>query len=68
LGPTAKEVLTLEWIDGTPLSDIKALVSKGYNLQDLAAMSSSPFCAPRCGTIFPCRHAPGNLFVDRKGA
>ena len=33
---TTKEVLTLEWIDGTPLSDIKALASKGYDLQDLA--------------------------------
>ncbi|MGH6822556.1 MAG: ABC1 kinase family protein, partial [Methylocella sp.] len=27
---TTKEVLTLEWIDGTPLSDIKTLALKGY--------------------------------------
>jgi len=52
IGRTAKEVLTLEWIDGTPLSDIKALVSKGYNLQDLGRNVVQSFCAPRCGTDF----------------
>jgi len=68
LDRTAKEVLTLEWIDGTPLSDIKALVPKAIICRISAAMSSSPFCAPRCGRIFPCRHAPGKFVRDPQGA
>ena len=34
---TAKDVLTLEWIDGTPLSDRAALEAKGFDLKQLAA-------------------------------
>src|SRR5262249_37624319 len=33
---TAREVLTLEWIDGTPLSDRAALQAKGFDLPALA--------------------------------
>ena len=32
---TAKDVLTLEWIDGTPLHDRAALEAKGFDLQAL---------------------------------
>ena len=33
---TTKEVLTLEWIDATPLSDRARLVAKGFDLRKLA--------------------------------
>ena len=62
---TTKEVLTLEWIDGTPLSDIKALASKGYDLQDLGRNVVQSFLrtAMRDGFFHADMHQ-GNLFVD----
>ena len=43
---TARTVLTLEWIDGTPLSDIAASTARGLDLKDARrASSSSPSCA-----------------------
>jgi len=65
---TAKEVLTLEWIDGTPLSDIKALARKGYNLQDLGRNVVQSFLrtAMRDGFFHADMHQ-GNLFVDPQG-
>jgi ubiquinone biosynthesis protein len=65
---TAKDVLTLEWIDGTPLSDIKALARKGYNLQDLGRKIIQFFLrtAMRDGFFHADMHQ-GNLFVDVEG-
>jgi ubiquinone biosynthesis protein len=65
---TTKEVLTLEWIDGTPLSDIKALASKGYDLQDLGRNVVQSFLrtAVRDGFFHADMHQ-GNLFVDAQG-
>jgi ubiquinone biosynthesis protein len=65
---TAKEVLTLEWIDGTPLSDVKAIASKGYNLQDLGRHVVQSFLrtAMRDGLFHADMHQ-GNLFVDAEG-
>lgn len=65
---TAKEVLTLEWIDGTPLSDIKALAHKGYDLQDLGRNVIQSFLrtAMRDGFFHADMHQ-GNLFVDAQG-
>ena len=34
---TARDVLTLEWIDGTPLYDRAKLEAKGFDLKALAA-------------------------------
>ena len=34
---TARDVLTLEWIDGTPLNDHAALAAKGFDLPTSAA-------------------------------
>jgi len=70
LGPDCeKRLLTLEWIDGTPLSDIKALARKGYNCRTLAATSSSPFCALRCGTGFSMPTCTREICsLTRKGA
>ena len=65
---TTKEVLTLEWIDGTPLSDIKALASKGYDLQALGRDVVQSFLrtAMRDGFFHADMHQ-GNLFVDAQG-
>ncbi len=65
---TTKEVLTLEWIDGTPLSDIKALASKGHDLQALGRHVVQSFLrtAVRDGFFHADMHQ-GNLFVDAQG-
>lgn len=65
---TTKEVLTLEWIDGTPLSDIKALARKGYDLPDLGRRIIQFFLRTvmRDGFFHADMHQ-GNLFVDAGG-
>lgn len=65
---TAREVLTLEWIDGTPLSDRAALAAKGFDLKHLgrAVMQSFLRHALRDGFFHADMH-PGNLFVDANG-
>jgi ubiquinone biosynthesis protein len=65
---TAKEVLTLEWIEGTPLSDREALKAKGFDLPRLAAAVIQTFLrhALRDGFFHADMH-PGNLFVDHEG-
>ena len=61
-------MLTLEWIDGTPLSDLKALAAKGYDLQDLGRNVIQSFLrtAMRDGFFHADMHQ-GNLFVDAQG-
>ncbi len=63
---TAKEVLTLEWIDGTLLSNRAALEAEGYDLKQLARAVIQSFLrhALRDGFFHADMH-PGNLFVDR---
>ncbi len=65
---TARNVLTLEWIDGTPLSDRAQLEAKGFNLKDLGRAVIQTFLrhALRDGFFHADMH-PGNLFVDRDG-
>ena len=65
---TAKNVLTLEWIEGTPLSDRAALSAKGYDLPYLghAVIQSFLRHALRDGFFHADMH-PGNLFVDADG-
>jgi ubiquinone biosynthesis protein len=65
---TAKDVLTLEWIEGTPLSDRAALAAKGINPKDLARAVIQTFLrhAMRDG-FFHADFHPGNLFVDDEG-
>jgi ubiquinone biosynthesis protein len=62
---TARDVLTLEWINGTPLSDRAALIAKGFDLKDLARAVLQTFLrhAMRDG-FFHADYHPGNLFVD----
>jgi len=65
---TAKGVLTLEWIDATPLSDRAALQAKGYDLPRLGRTLMQSFLrhALRDGFFHADLH-PGNLFVDADG-
>ncbi len=65
---TSREVLTLEWIDGTPLSDRAALQKKGFDLPGLARAVIQTFLrqALRDGFFHADMH-PGNLFIDDAG-
>ncbi len=65
---TAKGVLTLEWIDATPLSDRAALAAKNLDLKRLARAIIQTFLrhAIRDGFFHADMH-PGNLFVDDAG-
>jgi ubiquinone biosynthesis protein len=61
---TAREVLTLEWIDGIALSDVEALRRSGANLPRLARTVIQAFLrhAVRDGFFHADMH-PGNLFL-----
>ena len=65
---TARDVLTLEWVDGTPLTDRAALEAKGFDLPTLARALMQSFLrhAMRDGFFHADMH-PGNLFVDDDG-
>jgi ubiquinone biosynthesis protein len=65
---TAREVLTLDWIDGTPLNDHAALTAKGHDLVALGRNVIQTFLrhALRDGFFHADMH-PGNLFVDNDG-
>ena len=65
---TSKEVLTLEWVDATPLSDRARLQAKGFDLRQLARALIQSFLrhALRDGFFHADMH-PGNLFVDDEG-
>src|SRR4030095_7343604 len=61
-------VLTLDWIEGTPLSDRAMLTAKGFDLPQLARAVIQTFLrhALRDGFLHPDM-PPGNLFVDESG-
>ncbi len=65
---TAREVLTLEWIEGMPLHDHEALRAKGFDLASLGRAVIQNFLrhALRDGFFHADMH-PGNLFVDDTG-
>ena len=65
---TARDVLTLEWIDAIPLSDRARLEAKGLDLKRLACAVIQTFLrhALRDGFFHADMH-PGNLFVDDAG-
>ncbi len=64
----ARRVLTLEWIDGIPLSDHNALRAQDHNLKKLGTSLMQSFLkhAIRDGFFHADMH-PGNLFVDEVG-
>ena len=65
---TEREVLTLEWIDATPLHDRTQLEAKGFDLKSLGRAVIQTFLrhALRDGFFHADMH-PGNLFVDDAG-
>ena len=65
---TTKEVLTLEWVDGTKLSDVEGLAIRGYDLPDLGRKVIQIFLrhAMRDGFFHADMHQ-GNLFIDETG-
>jgi ubiquinone biosynthesis protein len=65
---TARDVLTLEWIDAIALSDRARIEAKGLDLKQLARAVVQTFLrhALRDGFFHADMH-PGNLFVDEAG-
>jgi ubiquinone biosynthesis protein len=65
---TAREVLTLEWIDGTKLTDRATLTGMGFDLPALGRGVIQSFLrhALRDGFFHADMH-PGNLFIDDGG-
>jgi ubiquinone biosynthesis protein len=65
---TAREVLTLEWVDGIKLHDRAALAARGFDLPALGRTVIQSFLrqALRDGFFHADMH-PGNLFVDDEG-
>lgn len=65
---SAKSVLTMEWIDGRKLSDIKGIASEGHDLVALSARLIQSFLrhAMRDGFFHADMHQ-GNIFVDPAG-
>jgi len=65
---TARNVLTMEWIDGTPLSDRAALMARELDHAKLGRALIQTFLrhALRDGFFHADMH-PGNLFVDAEG-
>ena len=65
---TARDVLTLEWIDGIRLSDIAAIDAAGFDRKLLARRLMQAFLrqALRDGFFHADMHQ-GNFFVDRVG-
>ncbi len=65
---TSRRVLTTEWIDGIPLSDIEALKRQGHDLNRLADTVVQSFLRQtlRDGFFHADLHQ-GNLFVDAAG-
>ncbi|MCG8562933.1 MAG: 2-polyprenylphenol 6-hydroxylase [Hyphomicrobiales bacterium] len=65
---SGRRVLTLEWIDGTPIADHDALREAGHDLKHLGTVLIQSFLrhAMRDGFFHADMH-PGNLFVDAAG-
>ncbi|MGL4395458.1 MAG: 2-polyprenylphenol 6-hydroxylase [Hyphomicrobium sp.] len=65
---TSKRVMTLEWIDGTPISNHAALSARGLDLNALGLVVMRSFLrhAMRDGFFHADMHQ-GNLFVDMAG-
>jgi ubiquinone biosynthesis protein len=65
---TAKEVLTLEWIDGLPLSQIAEIETAGHDRVALARVVIQSFLRQALGSgFFHADMHQGNLFVDARG-
>ena len=65
---TGKRVLTMEWIDGIPLTNRAALEASGYDLKDVAATVVRVFLQQAIvDGYFHADFHQGNLLLDRQG-
>src|SRR4029078_8740045 len=65
---TAKRVLTVEWIDGTPISHVDALKAKGFDTDALGLAVLRHFLRHAMrDCVFHADMHQGNLFVDDAG-
>ncbi|GJL92297.1 2-polyprenylphenol 6-hydroxylase [Hyphococcus sp.] len=65
---TAKRVLTIEWVDGTPLGDLKALDARGIDRKALANLVIHVFLKQALQTgFFHADMHQGNMIIDEKG-
>ena len=65
---TARRVLTIEWVEGIPLSDRAGLVAAGHDPVRLARVLIQSFLRQAIGDgFFHADLHPGNLFVDADG-
>ena len=66
---TARNVLTLAWIDGTSLNDRAALIAAGCDLASIGRAVIQTFSAPRAARrVFSCRHASRQPLRRCRGA
>ncbi len=65
---TGRDCLTMDWVDGTKLTDVKRIAEAGHDLKLLAATLVQSFLRHtlRDGFFHADMH-PGNLFVDADG-
>jgi len=65
---TSRRILTLDWIDGTPISDHAALDARGLDKKELGLVVIRSFLkhAMRDGFFHADMHQ-GNLFIDPQG-
>jgi ubiquinone biosynthesis protein len=65
---TTRRLMTLEWIDGTPIADHASLKAQGFDLKELGLTVLRSFLrhAMRDGFFHADMHQ-GNLFVDAQG-
>ena len=65
---TARRILTVEWIDGTPIADLAALDKRGIDRRALAKLVISIFLRQALHTgFFHADMHQGNMIVDEKG-
>lgn len=65
---TSRRVLTMEWVDGIPLSDVESIKRNGFSTDDILAKASrSLFTQVFKDGFFHADLHPGNLFVDKNG-
>jgi ubiquinone biosynthesis protein len=65
---SARRVLTTEWVEGTPVTDTKALDAKGVDRAALAVLTMRTFLGTALEDgFFHADMHQGNLFVDGEG-
>jgi ubiquinone biosynthesis protein len=65
---TSKRVLTLEWIDGIPLTDHAALKASGFDLKAIATIAVRAFLKQAIvDGYFHADMHQGNFFIDTEG-